>query len=443
MQVQALSQVVQRIKDVIGVEAVRDAGFSSGFIQRERFITAPRFFATLMCSMGGRKLNSIADLTRDFNADHDSTINYKPFYDRLNTPAFPAFMQSLYQAMIQKLSQPVIVALNDGPFARFDDILVHDGSSFAVHDDLADIFPGRFKDGSPAAVELHCTMSLLTDNVTRIDVSPDTTCERHFLPEPSALRNKLLLIDRGYDSMAAMDAIHQAGGFYLVRARSNHDPRVITVHAVGRGYRRGEGLRLQDALRRFPTHQPVDLDVCREKSGALSAFSRMVCFYNSKLKIWVRFLTNLSRDDFSASDIASTYALRWQVELLFKDFKSENNLHRFVTRKENIVLGLIWSSLCAAAIKRLLAHLSQLQDGSAHAISTQRTARCGAFILEQLVTALYSGARSVSSALTTIATYLRRNARRSNIARDRQSGRLHMGLDCILPKKLHQVTCVA
>lgn len=443
MQSQALSQVVEKIKEVIGVEAVREAGFSSGFIQRERSITAPRFFATLMCSMGGRRLNSIADLTRDFNADHGSTINYKPFYDRLNTSAFPAFMQSLYQAMIQKLSQPVIVALKEGPFAQFDDILVHDGSSFAVHDELADIFPGRFTDKAPAAVELHCTMSLLTDNVTRMDISPDSTCERHFLPEPSALRNKLLLVDRGYDSMAAMDAIHQAGGSYLVRARSNHDPRVITVHSAGRGYRRGEGLHLKNALRKFPTHQPVDLDVCREKSGKLSAFSRMVCIYNSKIKTWVRFLTNLSRADFSAQDIASTYALRWQVELLFKDFKSESNLHRFVTRKENIVLGLIWSSLCAAAIKRLLAHLSQRQGDSEHAISTQRTARCGAFILEHLVTALYSGARSVTSALTTIATYLCKNARRSNMARDRQSGRLNMGLECLVSEKFLHVNCVA
>lgn len=45
-----------------------------------------------------------------------------------------------------------------------------------------------------------------------------------------------------------MDAIHQAGVSYLVRARANHDPRVIKAHALGRGYRRGEGLHLKDAF---------------------------------------------------------------------------------------------------------------------------------------------------------------------------------------------------
>lgn len=439
----ALSQVVQKIEGVIGLKAVRKTGFESGFIQRERAVTAPRFFATLMRSLGGRRLNCIADLARDFNADHGTSVNYKPFYNRLDSPEFPAMMENLYRTLLDRLAQPTLEALQKGPFARFDDILVHDGSSFAVHESLAGVFPGRFSDKSPAAVELHCTMSLFKDNVTRMEISPDTACERHFLPDPLSLRNKLLLVDRGYDSMAAMNAIHSAGGCFLVRARSSHDPRVITAHARGRGYRRGEGLHLKDALRKFPRNFPVDLDVCRDVRGELTAFSRMVCIYNAELKIWVRFLTNLPRNEFSADDIATAYALRWQVELLFKEFKSEANLHRFVTRKENIVRGLIWSALCAAALKRILAQMTQNLIYSQYAISTQRAARCGQYILTRLLRALRPGSESLYEALQGIFLYLRKNARRSNPARDRSSGRIAFGLTDVLPRKLHKEGCVA
>lgn len=110
--------------------------------------------------------------------------------------------------MLKKLAQHAIVALSEGSFSKFDDILAHDGGSFAVHEQFADAFPGRISGNAPVAVELHFTMSLLTDNVTNVKISPDTTSDVHSLPDPSALNDKLILIDRGYDSMAAIDAIH-------------------------------------------------------------------------------------------------------------------------------------------------------------------------------------------------------------------------------------------
>ncbi len=64
--------------------------------------------------------------------------------------------------------------------------------------------------------------------------------------------------------------------------------------------------------------------------------------------------TNLPRDTFSPEHIIEAYRLRWQIELMFKEWKSFANLRTFVTEKEAIVEGLIWASLCAAILKGLL-----------------------------------------------------------------------------------------
>jgi hypothetical protein len=48
-------------------------------------------------------------------------------------------------------------------FSEFGRLILQDGSSFALHEALAHLFPGRFHAVSPAAVELHCTMDLLQD----------------------------------------------------------------------------------------------------------------------------------------------------------------------------------------------------------------------------------------------------------------------------------------
>ena len=48
-------------------------------------------------------------------------------------------------------------------FSEFRHMILQDGSSFAIHDGLREVFPGRFKVVKPAAVELHTTMDLLCD----------------------------------------------------------------------------------------------------------------------------------------------------------------------------------------------------------------------------------------------------------------------------------------
>jgi len=53
-------------------------------------------------------------------------------------------------------------------------MVIQDGSSFAIKDNLRDGFSGRFKGLSPAAVELHVSMDLLSEALEHITLTPDT-----------------------------------------------------------------------------------------------------------------------------------------------------------------------------------------------------------------------------------------------------------------------------
>jgi len=68
----------------------------------------------------------------------------------------------------------------EGLWVFFDDVRVHDGSSWAIHDDLKDKFPGRFSKTAPAALELHATFSLLRGQICQLQLAADSESEHHF-----------------------------------------------------------------------------------------------------------------------------------------------------------------------------------------------------------------------------------------------------------------------
>ena len=138
-----------------------------------------------------------------------------------------------------------------------------------------------------------------------------------------------------------------------------------------------------------------------------------------------RLCTNLPRTPFSLDLVGRLYRFRWQIELCFKEWKSYANLHQFDTANAHIAEGLIWASLCAAVLKRFLAHAAQRVGGTA--MSTRRVAMCAHHILDALVAALLLDV-GLRATLRRCLAYLLANARRANPDRDRCAGRLRAGL---------------
>ncbi|MDH5676565.1 MAG: IS4 family transposase [Myxococcales bacterium] len=372
-----VAQIANQLKDCLGREKIEAQGRRSGFERRSaRVIGTTAFLSSLLKSLGTRKVTFLAELHRDFNADHGTEVNYKPFYERLDSPGFVELTRSLCEDFLNELSREVLLPSAGSLLADFDDILLHDGTSFALHDALKRTFPGRFTANKPAAVELHATMSLKRDNLVNLTLAADCESERLYAPEPAGLTNCLLLADRGYDSTAYMQAIVEASGSFCIRVRSTLNPEVARIARKGTVYRKLEGKRLNDVIKKLPKGKVHDLDVVwRDGRGQETRSFRLVLSYNRKDKRWTRLMTNLPRDRASCDVICSLYRLRWQVELYFKELKSYANLHEFQTRKPHIAEGLIWASLCAAFLKRYIAHGCQLA-ASEHAISTQRVATC-------------------------------------------------------------------
>ena len=414
------------LRSALGERSLVALARATGHCRRLRAVTPQRLLCALVEALGAYRVRSIADIQRTFNAQTELAVRYKAFHNRLARPEFAVFMRQVYQMLLRNLSQNVLRAALGQNLRRFTDIVIQDGSSFAVHDGLAQTFGGRFTKNRPAAVELHTCLSVFSDQVVQAQLAPDKQAERDFLPKPEQLKGKLLLADRGYPCLDYFEQVIAAGGFFLMRIKTDVNPKILAVHGGGRRRPRHEGYRLRKVLGWLP-RQRLDLNVAWDRPQGRTLRLRLVLIWVPDNNQFTMLVTNVSRRTLSARQVAEVYRLRWQVELMFKEWKSHANLHEFHSAKAALVEGLIWASLCAAALKRSLAHVAQ-RSGSPGPLSTQVTAMCGPHILPDLLRCALRRFRGLEAVVGKVLRYLWDNAMRAHPERDRARGRMRYGL---------------
>jgi hypothetical protein len=419
--------VTSLFRQTLSPQAIERIARRTGLVRRRRVVTGAGLFWALILTLGAQKAEYVSDVLRTMNAWQGSSVRYKPFWNRLATQAFVRFTKVLFQKLCQELVTRMLRRQRGSSASFFSEIFIDDGSSFAVADGLRKVFPGRFTKIKPAAVEVHTRMSVLSDQVLSVTLAPDKEGERQFLPAPEKLpRRSLSLRDRGYIDIDYFERLCTQDAYLICRSRQDLNPTIFEVLSglPQRLQRRWKGKRLQQ-LRKARLRQDLDLLVAWPRPNRELFVLRLCIRYVPEKKSWTWLLTNLPSTSFDADTVANLYRLRWQIEHVFKDWKSYANLHGFQTQHPRIVEGLIWASLCAALLKRSLAHWAQLSVRSL-AVSTRIAAMAGPQLLPLLATWATTG--FPSHLLHEILDFLVQNAGRTHPERDSRSPGRWLGL---------------
>ncbi len=422
----SVESISKQLVDTVGEAQVERIARECGLLRRKRDITPMSLLIACLSTLGVANARWLADIVRTFNRFSDKPVQYKPFHNQMAKSAFPRFLRLVVQRAMANLTMPILATVPRSKLAQFHDIVLHDGCSFGLKDALAKQWPGRFTKVTPAAVELHVTMSALTDQLLEVTLAPDKEAERAFAPKASEITGCLLLEDRGYEHRQFFVDVQAAEGFYIIRGKSNIRPTIRKArNRSGRRLRHLEGKRLQWKI--LP-QETVDLDIDWGKGKSLYQ-GRVVAIYKRgkrNKKTFTYLHTNLERRTFRIDEVGTLYRLRWQIELLFKEWKSHANLHRFDTAKSPIAEGLIWASILAATLKRFVAHAAERILGVE--LSTQRVAACARHFFDDILRALRTGSRALPRRFREALGFLGENARRAHPDRDRKRGRLAAGL---------------
>ena len=191
------------------------------------------------------------------------------------------------------------------------------------------VFPWAHFRSTKAAVKMHTLLDLRGSIPSFIHISDGKLHDVHALdlliPEAGAI----YVMDRAYVDFARLHVLHQAGAFFVTRAKSNMDAhRVYSAPA--------------DRAGGIICDQTIALDGSRTRRN-FPEHLRRIRFKDPESGKTFVFITN--NFALPALTICALYKYRWQVELFFKWIKQNLRIKRFYGTSENAVKTQIWSAV--------------------------------------------------------------------------------------------------
>jgi hypothetical protein len=358
-----LAATLQTLLTTEAEQAARD----TGCLKRVRKLSGASFVQTLVLGWlhdPHASLDSLAEFAADLGAD----ITPRALDQRLTTAATHCLAR-LLTAALQRLvaAEPLAVPL----LRRFAGVHVFDSTVVTLPAALAGQFPGsghRTAAGGPAALKCQVELELQTGALD-LQVVPgreaDVRSELAWRPLPAGA---LRLADRGYLDLGLLADASAAGVYWITRLQAN---RVIRD---ARGQRaalaawlagcQGDGVDewvwvgAEDQL-------PCRLLACRvpravaakrrerlrrqakKRGREVSALQLTMCAWNACV-------TNLPAELLRAEEAWVLLRARWQIELLFKLWKSHGGLEAYRGERAGRVLCEVYAKLLGQVVQHWL-----------------------------------------------------------------------------------------
>jgi hypothetical protein len=200
------------------------------------------------------------------------------------------------------------------------------------------LFPwARFRD-TKGAVKLHTLLNLRGSIPEFIYISDGKLHDVRVLDILIAESGSFYVMDRGYVDYSRLYIIHQAGAFFVTRAKRNFGFRRLYSHPVDKS----TGLK---------SDQTVVLVGFYAKKDYPEKLRRIRYLDTETGKLFV-FLTN--NFTLPALTIAQLFKARWRIELFFKWIKQHLRIKAFYGTSPNAVKTQVWIAISVYVLAAIL-----------------------------------------------------------------------------------------
>ncbi len=216
-----------------------------------------------------------------------------------------------------------------------------DSTTISTSIKLATWALGKYSKG---AVKMHTLLDIRGGIPANIHITDGKWHDSNALdilpPEPYAV----YVMDKAYVDFVALYRFHQAGAFWVSRAKDNMRYHIVATRT---NFRASSGIRYD---------YTIELVVSKSKKQ-YPVPMRLIHCYDEKNEETVTFITN--NFAWSPLEIANIYCRRWDIEVFFRWIKQNIVIKTLWGYSENAVKVHLWVAICTYLVLALIKHEKQ------------------------------------------------------------------------------------
>jgi len=362
-------RIAKQIESCFPKTLIEEQAKSTKFIRRSTSrITGMDFmlmniFDTTACNE--RSLNDCCDWLEE----HRSIEMSKQSLDERYNRSAVNFTKSCFNHVLQTLTESETSQLVDVPFSV---VQIVDSTTFKLPANLAAHYVGNGGDGGPSFVKIHYNYNLLNGLIQDVFITDGVAHDNLYkLGNKEQIQPQGLYIkDLGYYDATYFNNLEKSKAFFLSRGKANavyyHKnakgkfdridlekvlPKPGATNElkevfVGTGKIKFKARLIFESVPQQVAEQRLEKlknKAKRSKDKKVSEQSKKMCWFNI-------YLTNATEQDLPTELVRLIYTLRWQIELIFKIWKSVFNIDKVKKMNINRFECYLYSKLIAILI---------------------------------------------------------------------------------------------
>src|SRR5712692_2683582 len=357
------SSVLAMLTEFFSAEQIEATARRTGFVRRTSKITGKLFLALVTFGGWSDATTTLAQLVaKATQFGGQVAVSPEALYQRMNKRAL-AFLQEMIRIALAKL-QACEQHCDASLFAPFARVHIADSTGFGLPESLKDTFPGAGGSAAQAGAKIQLVWDYKHSVFTHFALTPWNIPDQKYIDTVVALatRYDLFLFDLGYFKIKALAKIAAAHAYFVCRL--NHQAtlleavadRVAPVELAGRLAAVEHalleqpiliGTKEQVAARLIAARVPEDVVNARRRAARKTAKKKGYTPSHAHLTLlaWSLFITNVPETIWQTPTVLKVYPIRWQIELIFKSWKSYLHVAALTTTKEDSTLCYLYGRM--------------------------------------------------------------------------------------------------
>jgi len=269
---------------------------------------------------------------------------------RISKQAIFERMNSSWVLLVKKLLEIVIAqrtsTVNSAEvFKHFNRVLLQDSTCFQLPDYMGSIFKGSFANGKEKSVaKLNLVMDILSGKFIQMQWVSFTKTEQALSENIIGLAHKgdLVIRDLGYSVLNVFEKMSQESIYFLSRLKfgislydaESKEPLNLLKLLKGKSHLslwvlcgRNKTTKARLVAIKLSEEQAAERKR-RAKHNRDKRLNHTQEYY--KLLNYVIFITNVTEDIWDEHQVANAYRVRWNIEIIFKSWKSGLNIKHLI-----------------------------------------------------------------------------------------------------------------